>query len=361
MKNRIIFPVFNALMTGLMGTLVGYYVFRPWTGLFAGLLAGLLLAGLLELLFGLAGSASWIYHRRVLLTVLLELPLAIFVAGPWAYVETVTLPSPAVLCCETPLDYGASSYETLLIDVPARLDAPGITLNGWYVPPAHSPGPLVVLLHGSHGNRLGLGWHARQLIAAGYGIYMYDQRAMGESTGEIGSLGWFDAVDLLVVLQTLGERPDVDPQRIGAAGFSLGAQIALTAAYRQPGALHALWLDGIQAQGVADLPEPENFGEQFATFINGLLIKAAEIKMGSPAPPPFSSILKDPNLPPMVILSAELDPIEARIGQKYAHLLRPTDEFWLVANAYHTGGPLVLPEKYATRMLGFFNQHLGVP
>ena len=138
-----------------------------------------------ELLLGRLGLSHWLYRRRVLLAVLLEIPLAVFLAGPYAYAIVETRPNHHPICCVTPLDYGATEYEDVEIQT-----ADGITLAGWFVPPREKPGPVIVLLHGARGDRRGVAWHARQLIDADYGLLLYDQRALGESTGETVSLGW---------------------------------------------------------------------------------------------------------------------------------------------------------------------------
>jgi alpha-beta hydrolase superfamily lysophospholipase len=69
----------------------------------------------------------------------------------------------------------------------------GITLAGWFVPSQN--GVTIILLHGYGGNRTGMIWHAQQLVNAGYGVLMYDERASGESTGEYRSYGWEDTRD----------------------------------------------------------------------------------------------------------------------------------------------------------------------
>lgn len=122
--------------------------------------------------------------------------------GPYAFVIKETQPSQHSICCETPLDYGAAEYELVEIQTDD-----GIILSGWYVPPNKTPGAVIELLHGSHGDRRGTAWHARLLIEEGYGVLLYDQRAMGESTVDMNYTGWLES------------RPDVDAERIAAGGF----------------------------------------------------------------------------------------------------------------------------------------------
>jgi hypothetical protein len=159
MRQRLSFPLFNASICALLGTLVGYYLGKPAVSILVGGCLGLLFGFFLEWGFGRFGHNNWFYKRRVLLALLIEIPLAVFVFGPYAYAINQTRANHHAICCETPLDYGAHSYETVRIQT---LD--GITLTGWYVPSAESPGAVIILLHGAHGDRRGTTDHARQFI-----------------------------------------------------------------------------------------------------------------------------------------------------------------------------------------------------
>jgi pimeloyl-ACP methyl ester carboxylesterase len=353
-KDHLIFPSFNTLVCAAFGGLIGYYLFLPLRGALAGALAGLSVGALVEWGLGRLGQTHWLYRRRVLLTVLLEIPIAVFLFGPYAFVLAETRPNLHPVCCETPLDFGAASYEDVQIETPD-----GIALAGWYVPPRETPGPVIVVLHGGGADRRGAIWHARELIAAGYGVLLYDQRAQGESTGERTSFGWLDGHDLLAAIDTLAGREEVNPGQIGAVGMSLGGQIALNAAYLEPDRLAALWLDGVPAQRMEDFPEAEHLGERFATLINGLILKMAEVHLGRAAPPPLVDILAALDRPPIVLVGAGQEPFEERITRKYARVAGANVRVWLIEDAQHIGGPQVRPEEYSRRMRAFFEAALG--
>lgn len=354
MGKRWIFPVFNTLICTSLGALIGYYIGQPAAGIVIGAAAGLIVGLVFEWLSGRRGLQSRLYRRRVVLLVALEIPLAVFVIGPYALVLKETRPDPHPVCCETPLDYGASTYEEVQIQT-----ADGETLAGWFVPPIDPPGPAIVLLHGARGDRRGAAWHAARLIHAGYGVLLYDQRALGESTGQVVSLGRLDAPDLLTVMDYLAARPEVDANRIGAVGLSGGGHIALNAAYQAPDRFGAVWLDGIQAQRLEDYPAAENAGEQFATFMNGLVLMMAEIHLGAPWPPAFRQILAELDQPSVFIVAAGQDDFERRVNQNYAGLLGANTQLWLIEAAGHLGGPMIMPDEYERRMLAFFAAALG--
>ena len=349
MKQKLHFPIFNALVGSIFGALIGYYIFRPGISVLVGLITGLVLGAGAELLFSHLNAEHWLYRRRVLLFVLLEIPLAMLIFGPYAYVYTNSLPNHHSICCETPLDYGAAEYEKIHIQT-----ADGLMLSGWYVPPQEITGAVIVLLHGAHGDRTGTAWHARQFIQAGYGVLLYDQRALGESDGEVVAMGWVEGPDLLAVLDGLESHPEVDSTKIGIVGLSGGGHIALNAAHLAPERFHAMWLDGIQAQQIADFPQAENLGEKFATVINAMILKMAQVHFRRSAPPSFVEILPEFNHIKMVIIAGGLDDFESRGSQKYAAIVGPNAEIWHIDNAWHVGGPVVVPEEYSQRMLDFF-------
>lgn len=351
MKQRLSFPLFNALICALLGALVGYYLGKLAITILIGGLLGLFTAFLVQWLFSLFGQDNWFFKRRVLLTVLIEIPLAVFIFGPYAFALNQTRANHHAICCETPLDYGAQTYETVQIQADE-----GITLAGWYVPPVENPGAVIVLLHGAHGDRRGTAQHARVLIESGYGVLMYDQRALGESTGEMTSLSWFDGSDLLAAADYLADRPEVDSGRIGVVGLSLGGHVALNAAHLSPDKFGAMWLDGVQAQQIRDFPQAENAGESFATVINNLILKSVEFRLGQSVPPAYIDILAELEELPLVLVAGGLDDFENRATQKYAAVLNDNAQVWIIEEAPHVGGLSVYPDEYSQRMLTFFEE-----
>ncbi len=348
--NGLAFPLLNMLVGMMLGMLTGYYAGALLAGLFWGGVSGLTVGFIFERILARRGA---LYRWRIYLCLMLEIPLVLFVIGPFAFLYAQTKPNHHAICCETPLDYGAAEYETLRIET-----GNGITLVGWYVPPEKPPGAVIILLHGAGGDRRGTAWHARQLIEAGYGVFLYDQRALGESTGTMTTLGWKDGSDLLAVVDFLAQRPDVDGARIGVVGLSLGGHIALNAAHLDHKRFAALWLDGVQAQQISDYPAAENFGEEFATLLQTIILKMAEIRIGQKPPPPFIQILPAINDTPTMIVMAGQDDFERRVYERYIGVAGASVEFWFIENAYHTSGPAVIPDEYRRRMLDFFQAAL---
>jgi uncharacterized protein len=133
------------------------------------------------------------------------------------------------------------------VQFPAR---DSVRLSGWFLPGDKEPnrnGATIVLAHEWTWNRLGdaaadlladfsgtmpveLLQLARALHYEGYHVLMYDQRNHGESAGSPPvTFGLTESSDLLGALAFLVDRPEVDPDRIGVIGFSMGANAILYA------------------------------------------------------------------------------------------------------------------------------------
>ncbi|MBZ0279470.1 MAG: alpha/beta fold hydrolase [Anaerolineae bacterium] len=346
---RFIFPVVNAVIVTMLFGLVGYYAGNPGLWVVIGLVGGLLVGLAAE--FGLGLIGGWWYRRRVTLVALMQIPLIIFFIGPYGFVLGLSQPANTTICCVSPADFGAD-YRA--VSIPG---ADGVTLAGWYVPPTAPHGAVIILLHGGGGNRTGMMWQAARLYTAGYGLLMYDQRALGESTGTTQSFGWLDARDIPPVIDFLVEQPEVNPDRIGGLGLSLGAQILILAGPDEP-RLKAFFLEGVNAARASDFPEAKNVGEQFALLLNVQIERANQFHLGIAPPPGFVEQIPKLAPRPVLMVVGALDDFENRINQHYAALLGENAEQWVIENAHHGGGPNVVPELYTARMLDFFEQAL---
>jgi pimeloyl-ACP methyl ester carboxylesterase len=103
----------------------------------------------------------------------------------------------------------------------------GKTVRGWYLsrPNRDNPGkgPVIIIAHGWGSNRSRVLRYALPLYEEGYSILMYDARSHGESEFYKTPTGLQFRDDLLVAIDWLRTRPEVDLNRIGVLGHSLGA------------------------------------------------------------------------------------------------------------------------------------------
>lgn len=131
--------------------------------------------------------------------------------------------------------------ESMIIDNPA---AAGVRLAGTLTRPhSEGPHPTVIIISGSgpqdrDGSMFG---HKPQLVIAdhftrrGLGVMRFDDRGVGDSTGDISRATSADfAGDVAAVVAALRSRPGVDPDRIGLIGISEGGVVAAMVAADDP-------------------------------------------------------------------------------------------------------------------------------
>ena len=68
------------------------------------------------------------------------------------------------------------------------------------------------------------------LARHGYGVLLFDRRGEGESEGDPNVFGWDGERDINAAVAFLQRRPDVDPDRIGGIGLSVGGEMMIEAA-----------------------------------------------------------------------------------------------------------------------------------
>ncbi len=122
----------------------------------------------------------------------------------------------------------------------------GQTMRGMlHLPTTPGPHPAVLLLHGFTGDKTGphrLFVHAtRALAAAGIAALRFDMRGSGESEGEFQDVTIATELsDAQAALDWLTARPEVDPQRVGLLGLSLGGLLASILAGRNASRIQGL-------------------------------------------------------------------------------------------------------------------------
>lgn len=176
----------------------------------------------------------------------------------------------------TPTDLGLPFEE---VQFPAK---DGTRLSGWFIPAAnsHRKGAAIALVHGWPWNRLGEAAEdpvstfsgatpvdllrlAYSLHQDGFHVFMFDLRNHGESAGAPPmTFGQQESQDLLGALAYLNGRADVDKNRIGAIGFSMGANTIL---YALP------QTSQIQAAIAVQPVTPSIFAARFARYLLGPL------------------------------------------------------------------------------------------
>ena len=148
-----------------------------------------------------------------------------------------------LVAARTPLRQTPADAELAYEDVefPAT---DGVKLSGWFIPrEADGPGPVVAFVHGWLWNRLGNTAGrvpftdrdvdflpaTKALHDAGYHVLLFDVRHHGQSARGRAPLtyGPRETRDFVGAVNYLRSRPDVEGERIGAVGTSMGGNIVI--------------------------------------------------------------------------------------------------------------------------------------
>jgi len=231
-----------------------------------------------------------------------------------------------------------------------RIDASGDrTLSAWYVPSRN--GAAVLLGHGSGGSRERVLEEIRLLARHGYGVLAFDLFGNGESSGHSNGLGDNAQPAVDAALGYLLARPDVDPDRIAAFGSSLGGEVLLEAAAREP-RIKAVISDG------GARPE-----DQTEVMDNGspLLTMGMEVVRGISGTRPAPSLIDlMPRIAPrpVLLIAAGADDAEIPTNRAYRDAGGPTTELYELPEAGHTSGLAAQPREYEARVTAFLERAL---
>jgi uncharacterized protein len=232
--------------------------------------------------------------------------------------------------------------------------ADGRRLSGWYVPSGNRA--AVLLSHGSGGSRERVAAHIRMLARHGYGVLALDNPGNGESEGHSNGLGDNAQPAVDAAIGWLSRRPDVDQQRIAGFGTSLGAEVLLEAAAREP-RLRAIVADGSarpeDSLEAADAPLTERvvaqLGLQIGRGISGM----------RPAPSLYGIMPRIAPRPLLLVAGGAVD-AEVLTNRRYRDAGGPTTELWTIPETGHTGGLRSRPAEYERRTTGFLDRALEV-
>ena len=236
----------------------------------------------------------------------------------------------------------------------------GLRLAGWFIPGTN--GATVVLAHGMGGYKDWMLPHADYLHKAGFSSLLFDFRYRGESEGDAQTLGAKESWDIQSAVDYLKTRPDVDPERIGIQGNSLGAASAILAAAEKPE------IKGV----VAQIP---------FTGTKYILCHFFKNEFGLPCFP-FAHVTKWTTELRLGVDLDKIAPVEVigRISPRPVFLIdegmdtvfpcnsvetlyvaaRDPKMFWMVPDATHGQAMEKAPEEYQKRVLAFWRDTLGI-
>jgi fermentation-respiration switch protein FrsA (DUF1100 family) len=187
-----------------------------------------------------------VYLVRGLLIALLVYGLVVVLA--WRYQDRLAFPAPRT---HLPAPAAVGLPDGRRVAVRA---ADGVTLHGWYLPPAggsRRPAPGVIWFCGNMETVAGVGPIAASWRPPEMALLFLDYRGYGESDGEPTEAGLY--ADGEAAWSFLAAQGEVDSTRIALYGRSLGSAVALEVAGRHPARAVALDSPFTSARALARL------------------------------------------------------------------------------------------------------------
>jgi dienelactone hydrolase len=344
-----------AVVLGLFGVVTGieavYYLDAgrfsgdDYTGLVA-IPAGLLLIGVGAVTLWRSrrvdGSLPRRWMRRTLLAVLAFVAMYLLVF-PFLISYALTHSARAFV----PTDRVGAPHENVSFRT-----ADGLRLRGWYVPSKN--GAAVISFPGRKGTQD----PARILARHGYGVLLFDRRGEGESEGDPNGWGWAGHRDVAAAVRFLQGRPDVEDNRIGGIGLSVGGEMMLESAAKSQG------LEAVVSEGAGERSVRENLdmtGSGKWLGIPSMAALTAGTALFSDNRPPES--LKDlvgriAPTPVLFIYGEHGQDGERNLNPTYYRSAGEPKEIWEVPGSGHVGGITAQPKEYERRVIGFFDRAL---
>jgi pimeloyl-ACP methyl ester carboxylesterase len=229
-----------------------------------------------------------------------------------------------------------------------------IYLSGWYIPSKNHA--AIILLHGFGSNRLEMRSRAEVLARYGYGVLLYDLRGHGESQGDVRAFGWEDVEDVHTALEFLSNREEINADRIGILGFSIGGQIAIraTAEYEQ---IKAIIADDPGFVTIDDAPKPTNTKQRILYLVSWIDGRCVSLWTGIPIPPGVTDVMGDISPRPILFIDTGQTEGRALVRHFYAMADEPK-ELWEIPETFHGGQFDARPLEYEEKMITFFNDAL---
>ena len=229
----------------------------------------------------------------------------------------------------------------------------GELLSGWLAlitPEA----PVIILTHGTPGNRMSMLQRAAFLYKHGYNVLLFDFQSYGQSQGVMSTLGMVESEDILAAISFLHGLTDTMHSKIGVLGLSMGATAAVLAASRSNDILalvaESCPVDATRVPG--DVPDEASreADQQLVEEVYGVDITQAR---------PIHYVSKLSGHTAIFFINGDADNTTPLPGmQALYQAASAPKQYWIVPNAGHAQSFAVDPSEYMQRVDAFFDSYL---
>jgi len=237
----------------------------------------------------------------------------------------------------------------------------GTRLFGWWLSVSQAS-PTIVFLHGVKKNRTDVLRAALVLRRAGFNVLIFDGRAHGDSEGRYVTYGFYERRDVESAIDWLVSEKKIDRNRVGLAGESMGAAIALQVAAHNPW-LRAVWAD-------SPFASLRRIAEEFCkratglpdAVLNPVLWTAIQIAnyrgkfdVQSVNPLALAAQIKCP----VYLVHGTADQLITTAHSESIHnALCGEKDIWFVEGARHARSVRHVRDEYSKRLTSFFGRQL---
>lgn len=229
----------------------------------------------------------------------------------------------------------------------------GNQISGWLA--MQTPqAPVIILTHGTPGNRVDMVSRAAFLYNHGYNILLFDFQSYGQSEGVMSTLGMVESEDILAAISYLHALPDTTYSKIGVLGLSMGATAAVLAASRTQD-IDALVAESCPVDATrvtADVPDDD---ARAADQVVVQAVYGVDITQARP----IDVVNKLAGHTAIFFVNGDADTITPLPGMQdlYQTAGAPKQD-WVVPGAGHAQSFSVDPTDYALRVDTFFDDYL---
>ncbi len=229
----------------------------------------------------------------------------------------------------------------------------GELLSGW-LSLASPTAPVIILTHGTPGNRVSMISRAAFLHNHGFNVLLFDFQSYGKSQGEMSTLGMVESEDILAAISYIHSLLATEFSKIGVLGLSMGATAAVLAASRSEDIL-ALVAESCPVDATrvtADVPDEASrqADKQLVEEVYGVDITQAR---------PIDVVNKLAGHTAIFFMNGDDDTITPLAGMQalYRRASNPK-QYWVVQGAQHAQAFTTDPEEYIQRVDAFFDRYL---